>query len=114
MSAPSPRPLRGEGWGEGQGRIGIVFDLKCSKLLDASPLTRSRRFAPAPTSPRKEQAEVTSYSIPDSSSSACSINSSLTTTMRRGTRKTMVEAQAADNTKIAAVSGSVVAKWPPR
>jgi len=38
------------------------------------------------------------YSIPDSSS-ACSISSSLTTTLRRGMRKIMVDAQARDKTK---------------
>ena len=38
------------------------------------------------------------YNNPDSSSSACSINCSLTTNVRRGTRKTIVEAQAIDRT----------------
>jgi hypothetical protein len=54
------------------------------------------------------------HNIPDSSSSAFSISSSLTITVRRGTRKTMVEAQAIEITKIALVSGSVVVEWPPR
>jgi hypothetical protein len=40
--------------------------------------------------------EAVLYNIPDSSSSACSIKAALTTTSRRGTRKTMVEAQAID------------------
>src|SRR5436190_23871521 len=50
------------------------------------------------------------HSMPCSSSSAFSINSSLTTTSRRGTRNSMVEAQASDSAKIAAVSGSVVSE----
>ena len=54
------------------------------------------------------------YNIPDSSSSAFSINSSLTITVWRGTRKIIVEAQAIDRTKIAVVNGSVVVEWPPR
>ncbi len=57
---------------------------------------------------------ATPYSIPDSSSSACSINCSLTTTVRRGTRNTIVEAQAIDRTKTAALSGAGVVKCPPR
>jgi hypothetical protein len=59
-------------------------------------------------------ASYTSHNIPDSSSSACSINSSLTTTVRRGTMKIIVEAQRIDIAKIAAVSGSVLVEWPPR
>ena len=55
-----------------------------------------------------------SYSSPDSSSSACSISSSLTTTLPRGTRKIIVEAQTADNTTMAMLSGTGVPKWPPR
>src|SRR5262249_9079192 len=51
------------------------------------------------------------YIIPDSSSSAFSISSSLTTTSRRGTRKNMAAAQAIDSAKIADVSGSVVVEW---
>ena len=54
------------------------------------------------------------HSIPDSSSSAFSISSSLTTTSRRGIRKIMVEAQAIDSTTMAMLSGTGVAKWPPR
>ena len=46
--------------------------------------------------------------MPDSSSSAFFTNSSLTTTVRRGTTKNIAEAQAIDSAKIAAVSGSVV------
>src|SRR5258708_6999868 len=57
---------------------------------------------------------ATPYNIPDSSSSACSINSSLTSRMRRGMRKIMVDAQAADNTTMARLSATGVAKWPPR
>jgi hypothetical protein len=53
------------------------------------------------------------YSIPDSSST-CSISSSLTTTLRRGMRKIMVDAQARDKTKMPALSATGVAKWPPR
>jgi hypothetical protein len=56
----------------------------------------------------------TPHSIPDSSSSAFFINSSLTTTVCRGTRKNIADAQAIDRAKIAAVSGSVVVEWPPR
>jgi hypothetical protein len=56
----------------------------------------------------------TSHSIPDSSSSAFFINSSLTTTVCRGTRKNIADAQAIESAKIAAVSGSVVVEWPPR
>ena len=47
------------------------------------------------------------HNIPDSSSSAFSINSSLTTTLLRGTIKIIVEAQAIEMKRIAAVSGSV-------
>jgi hypothetical protein len=54
------------------------------------------------------------HNIPDSSSSAFAINSSLTTTVRRGTMKNIAEAQAIESVKIAAVSGSVVVEWPPR
>jgi hypothetical protein len=54
------------------------------------------------------------HNIPDSSSSAFSISSSLTTTIRRGTMKIMLKAQATEMMKIADVSGSVVAEWPPR
>ena len=36
------------------------------------------------------------------------------TTFRRGTMKIIVEAQASEIMKIAAVSGSVVVEWPPR
>ena len=48
------------------------------------------------------------HNIPLSSSSAFAINSPLTTTSRRGTRKNIAEAQAIESAKIAAVSGSVV------
>ena len=41
--------------------------------------------------------------IPVSSSSACSISSSLTTTLRRGMRKIIVEAQASESANIAGV-----------
>jgi hypothetical protein len=54
------------------------------------------------------------HSIPLSSSSAFLINSSLTTTVGRGTRKNIADAQAIDSAKIAAVNGSVVVEWPPR
>ena len=54
------------------------------------------------------------HNSPDSSSSAFSINSSLTTTSRRGMRKIIVEAQAIDSTRMAMLSGNGVAKWPPR
>jgi hypothetical protein len=54
------------------------------------------------------------YNIPDSSSSAFSISSSLTTTVLRGTMNNMVEAQAIEIMKIADVSGNVVMEWPPR
>jgi hypothetical protein len=60
------------------------------------------------------EAAIVPHSIPDSSSSAFAINSSLTTTVRRGTRKNIVEAQAIESAKMAAVSGSVVVEWPPR
>src|SRR5260221_5076565 len=63
---------------------------------------------------RRHCATRTRYNIPDSSSSACSINSSLTNKMRRGMRKIMVDAQAADNTTMARLSATGVAKWPPR
>jgi hypothetical protein len=48
--------------------------------------------------------------IPDSSSSACSISASLTTTSRRGTRNSIVEAQAIESTTMAMLSGTGVAK----
>jgi hypothetical protein len=57
---------------------------------------------------------VEPYNIPDSSSSAFSISSSLTTTLRRGTKKIIVEAQPIDRTTMAMLSGTGVAKWPPR
>ncbi|MGY4430375.1 hypothetical protein ACVWWO_002852 [Bradyrhizobium sp. F1.13.1] len=52
--------------------------------------------------------------IPLSSSSACSISVSLTMTSRRGTTKIIVQAQSREIASTAAVSGSVVAEWPPR
>jgi hypothetical protein len=48
-----------------------------------------------------------SHNIPCSSPSAL-INSSLTTTVGRGTRKNIAEAQAIESAKIVTVSGSVV------
>ena len=54
------------------------------------------------------------HNIPDSSSSAFLINSSLTTTVGRGTRKNIADAHAIESAKIAAVNGSVVVEWPPR
>src|SRR5260370_38256143 len=53
------------------------------------------------------------YSNPDSSSSACSINSSLPTTSRRGTRKIIVDAQDIDRITMAAWSTTRVANGPP-
>ncbi len=63
---------------------------------------------------RNDSLSKTSHNIPDSSSSAFLINSSLTTTLARGTRKNIADAHAIDSAKIAAVSGSVVVEWPPR
>jgi hypothetical protein len=60
------------------------------------------------------EAAIVPHSIPLSSSSAFAINSSLTTTVGRGTRKNIADAHAIDSAKIAAVSGSVVVEWPPR
>jgi hypothetical protein len=78
----------------------------------AEPVS-GRRFALTRWLAMKEEAP-SPYIIPCSSSSAFSISSSLTTTLRRGTRKNIAAAQATDNAKMADVSGSVVAEWPPR
>src|SRR5258705_8336265 len=60
------------------------------------------------------EAAIVPPNIPLSSSSAFAINSSLTTTVGRGTRKNIADAHAIESAKIAAVNGSVVVEWPPR
>ena len=82
---------------------------------DAGPPGRDRILTRRRcTGHRNGQPRKPSQSIPCSSSSAFSINSSLTTTVCRGTTNNMVEAQASEMTKIADVNGSVVVEWPPR
>ena len=120
MCAPSPRSARGEGWGEGRSTplTRIVFSrrsLAVAWCLVPHPDPPLR--VGADLSPRRAgrgEKKTRPYIIPDSSSSACSISAALTTTSRRGIRKTMVDAQAIDNAKTAALSGAGVEKWPPR
>jgi hypothetical protein len=91
-------PASGQSW-----KCGMSAFAGCRGVLDR-PLSLSRATT----------VSLNPYNIPDSSSSACSISSSLTTTLRLGTMKSIVEAQRTDIAKTAAVSGSVVVEWPPR
>jgi hypothetical protein len=109
--------------GERVGVRGVAQCLPELRVREGCPLRLPVCLAPHPESSlalrlrplHAMRGEVKNpHSILVSSSSACSISSSLTTTVRRGTSKAMLEAQASESTKIAAVSGKVVTKWPPR
>lgn len=73
-----------------------------------------RLWAKLPQGEKEEGLTAPDHIIPLSSSSACSISVSLTMTSRRGTTKIIVQAQSREIASTAAVSGSVVAEWPPR